>query len=75
MRRMQMQKGRSSAGLMDIYDMTALLAGSIVLGLWVGFAGLFLNVLAVVASFVYGPVITFRMFLPLEEGEELKPWG
>ncbi len=66
---------RSLAGQGQKGDKGSLLAGSIVVGAALVFAGPFITVLAIVASIVYGISLTFH-FIGLRMGKnDLQEWG
>ena len=57
-------------------DMGSALAGSVVFGLVLAFTGPFLTILGIIASFIYGPVVLFRMVAAKLDKEHVpKDWG
>lgn len=57
-------------------DMGSALAGSVVFGLVLAFTGPFLTILGIVASFIYGPVVMFRMVASKLDKEHVpRDWG
>ncbi len=56
-------------------NLGSLLSGTVVVGLAFAFAGPFITVLAVIASIIYGAIITFRLLTPKRHRPDLKEWG
>ena len=53
----------------------SLLAGAVVMGVAVAYAGPFLNVIAVIGSIMYGTVISLRVMAPKQYRDKMKSWN
>lgn len=54
---------------------TSVISGSVVVGVVLAYAGPFLQVLAVVASIIYGSAFMLRLFTPRGGEKKPKDWG
>jgi hypothetical protein len=52
-------------------DMGSLFAGSVVIGLAFAFAGPFIGVLSIIASFIYGAGVMLNMLSPKDKRKDL----
>jgi len=57
--------------VIKLKDMGSLLAGSVVIGLAFAFAGPFIAVLSIIASFIYGAAIMLHMLTPKDKRKDL----
>ncbi len=73
MQRMDRMFSGRAGGKLD--GITSVVSGSVVVGITVAYAGLFLQVLAVVASFIYGTTFMLRMLTPRGKEGKPKDWG
>ena len=58
-----------------IWGQLSLIAGSLVVGLAFAYAGPFIAILSIIASFIYGTAIMLRLITPKRERAKLKNWG